>query len=80
MTCPLFTEALSCLYKFQIVDETGKQKKKHSGKLLPHNESERIRTHAYLFFLYQNKPYAGNFEIDAMYYIISYFLVNFTEI
>ena len=33
-----------------------------------------------LTFFYQNKPYASNFEIDTMYYIISYFLVNFTEI
>ena len=70
---------MSCLYKFQIMDETGKQKKKHSGKFLPYNESERIGTHAYLFF-YQNKPYVSNFEIDPIYYIISYFLVNFTEI
>jgi len=29
------------------VDETGKQKKKHCGKLLPYNEIERIGTHAY---------------------------------
>jgi len=56
------------------VDETGKQKKKYCGKLLPYNEIERIGTLAY-----QKKSIRRAISKLIM-TITSYFFVNFRTI